>query len=244
MPKSRVGTTCVTDSYTQRRVMVIHMRDPEVRRLLKEALVDRHSREPDTIVVEELGLCRGSVRADIAVVNGIMKGYEIKSDRDTLDRLLTQVQVYGRVFDAATLVTAERHLSDARTVLPSWWGIEVVCQNGPLVEFRPSRPNPLLEPEALALLLWRDEAISLLNGVGIATYRSDTRQIVCSRLARILSLDELRTLVRTTLKSRSDERFRSQRLRGGGMFQPSATSLDSPSRPARPRSRQYTYRPS
>ena len=36
------------------------------------------------IDVEELGVCRGRVRVDVAVVNGTLHGYEIKSDRDSL----------------------------------------------------------------------------------------------------------------------------------------------------------------
>ena len=69
------------------RAIVIYMRDADVRLVLKHALVARYG-ETDTIIVEELGLCRGSVRADIAVINGLMKGFEIKSDRDTLQRSL------------------------------------------------------------------------------------------------------------------------------------------------------------
>jgi len=121
------------------------MRDPDVRRVLMQALVARYAGETDTIVVEELGLCRGSVRADIAVVNGLMKGFEIKSDRDTLQRLLTQATVYSRVFDTATLVAAERHVAEAMVALPAWWGIEVIGNDGSLTEVQPTRPNPRVD---------------------------------------------------------------------------------------------------
>jgi hypothetical protein len=33
--------------------------------------------DPATRVVQELGICRASVRAGVAVVNGSLKGYEI-----------------------------------------------------------------------------------------------------------------------------------------------------------------------
>jgi hypothetical protein len=36
------------------------------------------------LVLDELGIDHGRQRADIAVINGRMTGYEIKSDRDTL----------------------------------------------------------------------------------------------------------------------------------------------------------------
>jgi hypothetical protein len=219
------------------------MRDADVRFVLKQALVTRYGVETDTIVVEELGLCRGSVRADIAVINGLMKGFEIKSDRDTLQRLLTQAAVYSRVFDTATLVTAERHIAEAMSVLPPWWGIEVIGNDGSLTEVQPTRSNPCVDANSVALLLWRDEAISLLARAGATTHRHETRQTLCKRLATVLSLDELRCAVRRALKNRGDGRFRSQRLRDGVMFRPSSTLSDFPSRLARPRSRQYTYRP-
>lgn len=219
------------------------MRDPDVRRVLKQALVTRYGGETDTIVVEELGLCRGSVRADVAVINGLMKGFEIKSDRDTLQRLLTQATIYSRVFDTATLVSAERHVAEAMLALPPWWGIEVIGNDGSLTELQPSGPNPCLDADSVALLLWRDEAISLLAYAGATIHRHETRQNLCNRLAAVLSLDDLRCAVRGALKNRGDGRFGSQRLQDDATFRPSSTLSDFPSRLARPRSRRYTYRP-
>ena len=46
-----------------------------------------HRSEPNTVFLEELGLCQGDARVDYAVINGAMNGYEIKSDRDKLVRL-------------------------------------------------------------------------------------------------------------------------------------------------------------
>ena len=94
------------------RILVLlssHAR-PRCRRILKQSLATRYGGDGDTILVEELGLCRGFVRADIAVVNGLMKGFEIKSERDTLQRLQKQVEAYSRIFDTATIVVAGRHL--------------------------------------------------------------------------------------------------------------------------------------
>jgi hypothetical protein len=57
------------------------------------------------IIIDELGLCRGTVRVDIAVVNGVLKGYEIKGDQDTLRRLASQAATYNRIFDTMTSQT-------------------------------------------------------------------------------------------------------------------------------------------
>lgn len=219
------------------------MRDAEVRRVLKQSLAVRYGAETDTIIVEELGLCRGSVRADVAVINGMIKGFEIKSDKDTLERLATQADFYGRVFDTATLVVAEKHLKKAMLILPFWWGIETVTADGTLTELRECRQNPSIDAAAVSLLLWREEAASVLSHAGAPVREDESRPELCRRLASTLALDDLRSAVRTALKNRSDERFRSQRLLDGAMFQPSSMSSGCPSQLVRPRSRRYTYRP-
>ena len=79
------------------------------------------------MILNELGLRHGRCRVDVAVVNGSVHGNELKSDRDTLDRLSFQVQTYGKVLDRATLVVGERHAEKAIAMLPDWWGIKVAA---------------------------------------------------------------------------------------------------------------------
>src|SRR5690242_17854466 len=66
------------------------LRDRDVRKALKSKLLREHIADPRTLVLDELGLRHGACRVDIAVVNGSMHGYEIKSDSDTLERLPSQ----------------------------------------------------------------------------------------------------------------------------------------------------------
>ena len=56
-----------------------------------------------------MGVWSGTVRIDVAVLNGEMCGYEIKSDRDTLERLPFQIEIYSKEFDKLTLVVGRRH---------------------------------------------------------------------------------------------------------------------------------------
>ena len=71
------------------------MNDHQLRRALKSKVLARYAKDPDTRVVEELGLRHGLARVDVAVVNGIIHGYELKSDKDNLKRLPHQIQVYS-----------------------------------------------------------------------------------------------------------------------------------------------------
>ena len=45
----------------------------------------------DLLFLEEFALYGGETRADLAALNGVSHGYEIKSSRDTLHRLARQV---------------------------------------------------------------------------------------------------------------------------------------------------------
>src|SRR5713101_199447 len=105
------------------------MRDPEIRRQLRHRLENEFGNDPTALILDELGVCCGRVRADMAVVNGELKGFEIKSDQDTLLRLRSQASVYCRVFDTISIVVAARHLEKTRKIVPAWWGILVAEKN-------------------------------------------------------------------------------------------------------------------
>ncbi len=181
------------------------MRDIDIRRAL---LVDKrlHFDEPDTRIVEELGLCQGVARVDIAVVNGSIHGYEIKSERDTLARLPGQIDIYSRALDSVTIVSAPIHAAKTAKVVPSWWGIWIAVQHEDelrLETSRESRPNPEVDPFSVAQLLWRDEALQVLVDSGLASgLRSKPRLELWRRLASDLTIKELGDVVRERLKHR------------------------------------------
>ena len=157
------------------------MRDVDIRRKLQ---VDErlHFDDPNTRIIQELGLCQGIARVDIAVVNGSIHGYEIKSERDTLARLPGQIEIYKRALDFVTVVTEPAHVVKVRDAIPSWWGIwtAVYDKQGELRldTLRKHRPNPAVVPFALAQLLWREEALDVLEEWGLATgLRSKPREV-------------------------------------------------------------------
>jgi len=190
------------------------VRDRDVREALHKKVLREHHGDTNTLVLDELGLRHGTCRVDIAVVNGHLHGYEIKSDSDTLERLPNQVEIYGAVLDRATLVVGERHLAKARPQVPEWWGIKVVtCGPRGGVKFETAQPfqtNPSINPLALAELLWRPELIEILQerGSAASTLRKP-RSYLYRELTDSVELDELRDLVRQRLKAR--ERWRGHR---------------------------------
>jgi hypothetical protein len=181
--------------------------DKDVRQAVLKKILAEHIHDPRVLVVEELGLAHGSARVDIAVVNGFLHGYELKSHADNLNRLPNQIAVYSKILDRATLVVAENHLCDSLPLLPEWWGIKVasVGSRGSvnLETYRSVGFNTAVVPFCVAQLLWRNEAESILLTRGIEkkalrTNRAGLYQLLCDEL----NVVQLRSTVREQLKCR------------------------------------------
>ena len=183
-------------------------RDCDIRLALAAKLVQKHGDEPDTLIRHEVGICAGKRRIDVAVVNGELTGYEIKSDMDTLMRLGRQADAYGSVLDRAVLVTTERHIDGANPILPNWWGIIVVTTergNILLETYREPALNDEYDAFALAQLLWREEALDELRLRGMGRGLSDkARHYVWAALADTILVHDLRSIVRARLKARPE----------------------------------------
>ena len=180
--------------------------DAEIRRALRLRLSNGYAKQADTVVIEEFGICRGQGRIDLVVVNSRFHGYEIKSDRDSLRRLDSQVDLYSKVLDRATIVVGDRHLSATLGIVPQWWGV-LLFQSGPkgtrFRVVRRARNNPRIDPRSLVELLWLDESIALLDQRAAARgVRGKPRRIVWDRVCEHFQVQEIAAKVRDQLKAR------------------------------------------
>ena len=101
----------------------------------------------------------------MAVINGELVGYELKSDSDTLERLPYQSEIYSKVFDRVTMVAGAKHYKKALAMVPRWWGCNVATMHDGVVTLkavRTAKPNPTLDVRVLVQLLLKEEAIALL----------------------------------------------------------------------------------
>ncbi len=183
------------------------MRDSDVRAAVRNCLQAQYA--ADSRIVEEMGIWSGTVRIDIAVINGELHGFELKSERDTLARLADQAEIYNQVFDRMTLVAARRHLDKAVSKIPSWWGITTAafdaCGAVALEPIKETMRNTHTEPMQVARLLWRAEALAILEGMGLSRgYKSRTADVIAARLVEVLSATDLASEVRRALKERDD----------------------------------------
>ena len=142
-------------------------RDVDIRKALLANLEVKYSDSSHDLIVEEFG-CK-TARADVAVINGFLHAYEIKSDSDSLDRLPSQIDAYQGVFEYVTLICGRRLLERARTAIPKWWGLQRAefRDGGVLIhELRTAKPNPNQNPFAVARMLWKTEALAVLRRFG------------------------------------------------------------------------------
>ncbi len=196
-----------SDVTHRKNVMLPPLADTDIRPALKSRILADHMGDADTVLLEELGVCRGQVRIDLAVVNGLLHGFEIKSDRDSLRRLAAQADLYSKVFDRTTLVVGERHLEDALQIIPHWWGvwrIESTSQGPTFKIVRKGSKNSNLEPRHLVELLWLEPAVALLEERGLARgIKGKPRRVVWDRLCAELCAQEIAVAVRNHLKARA-----------------------------------------
>lgn len=179
----------------------------------------------NTMVVEELGLEHGSVRVDLATIGKTLHGYEFKSDMDTLGRLPRQMERYNEIMDKVTLVVGKNHILNAIKIIPDWWGITLVKidPNNQKTVFQPIRKaviNKNKDNLAIAKLLWRNEALSLLEEIGLAKgLRSKPNIQLYKKLAVSLTQKDLLNKVKKILITRDNWRSDKQQRLGGDLLQ-------------------------
>jgi len=149
----------------------------------------------------------GQTRVDLAVIGRHITAFEVKAWGDDLARLPQQVKLYSAVADRAVLVVERTSLlGRALASVPVWWGVwhTTAEVGGPRFRtLRAQAPNPTPEPLATAQLLWRDEALQLLDAHGLAVgLRSATRWRLWQRLADSVPPRLLRREVCAAIRAR------------------------------------------
>ena len=196
------------------------MIDCDIRQALLKSILRQHRNDQAALIIEELGLCRGDSRIDIAVIDGKIGGYEIKSEKDSLRRLSRQVKIYNRIFDCVTIVAAEQHISAIREIVPKWWGLQkAIIKRGKvqLIKVRLNRNNPAVDPTAIVQFLWRDEAFKILKEKNIHIGMSNKpKAVLWASVVENCSLVELRSVIRNVMRQRENWRSVSQQIPNGG----------------------------
>jgi hypothetical protein len=179
--------------------------DADIRRPLHAWLEKLHERS-ETAILHEFKMPRPTGRIDLAVVNGKMVGFEIKSDLDTLARIERQSAAYEQVFDRVCIVATARHLNAVLAKVPSWWGIVVPNVRKEKITFKPHRRmrrNPTKNDSALLYTLTKTELLEILRATKTDRgMKSKKKKDLITFALKALSSKRLRDGARRVLRAR------------------------------------------
>ncbi|MBQ3358868.1 MAG: sce7726 family protein [Microbacterium sp.] len=134
--------------------------------ITQKILLGHHSLRTASMLGEaRVGMCK----ADVVMLNGTSTAYEIKSERDSLSRLHSQVTSYGTVFAAVNVVTSAKHVQQVCRQVPSDVGVLVLSRRFTLQTEREAVVDPN-RTSSLAILdfVRADEAAAILRAFDIA----------------------------------------------------------------------------
>lgn len=196
-------------------------KDTDIRSALHAKRLRLFRSHPDTLVIDELGLAHARSRIDVAVINGCIHGYEIKSAKDNLNRFASQIDIYRQTLQKLTFVAAPKHVASIMSQAPEWCGV-IAAEQGPrggitFQALRNAAANPEIDPVMIAHLLWRNEVIELLEQVGYAPKelrrpRKQLYQMLCD----VMTLREITASIRAFMMLRPTWRDRPAHALCGG----------------------------
>lgn len=179
---------------------------------IRKALIDRLSASSsgtETAFISELFVDSFSRRADLVMANCKLSVFEIKSERDNLDRLEGQISSYENFFEEVTVVCATRHQLNVEALVSDHIGVWLVGLNGHLTILRKAKATPLPCIENWLSFLPVDELKQLLKNNELCASGNRNRLI---EAASLLTLKHVRTYVLNFLKRR-DKRIHDLRSR-------------------------------
>jgi len=147
-------------------LQVAGFRDEYVYRaaITKKILMGRHSLRTASMLTEfRVGACK----ADLVILNGTATAYEIKSERDSLARLLNQVVHYKRVFATVNVIASENHVASVRELVPPDVGIMCLSKRYQFSVVRDAQDRPeRICPVTVFESVRSAEATAILKGLG------------------------------------------------------------------------------
>lgn len=111
----------------------------------------------------------GKCKADLAILNGTAKVYEVKSERDSLSRLQRQVAAYATVFAQVYVIAAENHVDAVIASVPRDVGILLLNGRHRIQTLREAADRPeRTSPAAIFDSIRTDEARRILLSQGVS----------------------------------------------------------------------------
>jgi hypothetical protein len=128
----------------------------------------------DTVILNEFKIAKS--KADVVLVNGTNKVFEIKTELDTPDRLKTQIQNYYKAFNEVYIVTFYTLTEKYERLLPDEVGIiSMETDSSMQVAKKASKVTEYLNSETMMRTLRKSEYLYLVESlVGYVPMVADT----------------------------------------------------------------------
>ncbi|KRI41017.1 sce7726 family protein [Acinetobacter baumannii] len=183
----------------------------DIRTALRNWVYKKFELKQNDILINELGFWNKdpestvdcSFRADLALANGRLVGFEIKSQKDSLKRWTSQMMAYNNVFDEIWLCSHGKHLHRALDITDKHIGVLAVDDSGSITVVRYAAENTKLNFYDLSGLLWKEEllAFAALNNI-IEVKSRMTKNEIRDILSKYSSVNKLKPYLLQKLKER------------------------------------------
>lgn len=179
------------------------MTDKEIRLYVHKMLPVYESwfRDPfEKVIRHEMPLFDS--RVDIALIGQYMHGVEIKSERDTMKRLPSQIESYKKVFDYVLVVTEPKYREKVLEICPDWVSVWICHNENNGETIRHGRINIEKDGFSLCQLLWKEELINFIQRQGFRCDKKSTKWKLSEFCAKNVDLQTISDEVRSVLFSR------------------------------------------
>jgi hypothetical protein len=160
----------------------------------------------ETVLLSEFTANFSGVRADLAYLDTSgLHAIEIKSFADTFYRVPDQLIGYSHYFSSTVFAVAERHIENARAILPKWVGIWAIG-TGSVTVVRSPRLRTIKKSKLVDMLLVRD-LIKLTSGrtVSVGCRAREQLSKEAMKLSRRVLFDYTTASIHERYKKQSQE---------------------------------------
>jgi hypothetical protein len=107
--------------------------------IVEKVLLGAHSLRTASMLTE---FRANNCKADVVILNGTATAYEIKSERDNLEKLERQVDAYRSIFASVNVIAASSHVDEIVKVVPNDVGIQVLTSRFQISTLRRAINDP------------------------------------------------------------------------------------------------------
>ncbi|TVT60166.1 MAG: sce7726 family protein [Sedimenticola thiotaurini] len=184
---------------------------------IKAKLIDFLLSQPlqsKLVIANEMVFADGSRRADLVLITNAIQAFEIKSEKDNLDKLPEQLADYEKYFQSVYVVCHRKHLQNIRKINKKF-GILLATNDG-IISIRKATYRKRIKPIFLLGHLDRNTLLGILR-LTDSTRRpkgyisiNELRTYLCGKLEYKFLYDAVKEYLSTKYE-RSNDQFLSER---------------------------------